>query len=394
MKPRFFLADPSLVCYAGHCYDYLASLVPACAAMGYEPVVLGNRGADPDLRALGVRPVFTHWCDARYGEPRHTRHVHETALRDELAQVVSEFGVGPADVFLINTLRHWPLRGVADWLDALDPAARPAVVLVLHFTAYPNPEHSDGTVDLYREAFDRIAASPARNRILLLADAEELVEEYSGVAPGLDFHLAPVPHVCPPRPARREHGRCRIGYPGEARINKGFHLLPYVVRRVEAEGLDREVEFHVHSFCHHPTADFLRRALAGLRHPSVTLYPDQMDAEKYQEFVTSLDIVALPYLLDNYHAQTSGVFVEAMANGSLVVVPRGSWMARQLARYGGGESFCPGDAEEFARATVRLIRDRHRHAADSAGRAARWREFHSPGRFMGLVEGFVRRRAA
>ncbi|MBM3979149.1 MAG: glycosyltransferase family 4 protein [Planctomycetes bacterium] len=382
-QPRLFLADPSLIGHAGHCFDYLAALAPAARARGFDPIYLGNRTVTPELRAgHGVFPVFTHWCDARYGTTERTRRLHESDLARELIDVCRRFAVTADDVFLINTLRHWALRGVIDWLESCTEDRWPRAALVLHFTAFPNPATSDGTVEFYRQAFARLARSPARERVRLLADSDVLVDEFAALAPALRFDLAPIPHLreVEDAPARA----FRVGTVGEARENKGFHLLPRLVRRA-AEADLRGVEFHIHSFASDPTAVFLRRALAGLRHPTVRLYPDEMTAAEYQRFLASLDLVVLPYTLDNYHAQTSGVFAEAMGAGKLVVAPRGSWMARQLDEHGGGAAFAPGDAEDFARVTLDVIADRARLQEGRAARAARWREFHNPERFLELV---------
>ena len=397
MKARFFLADPSLVRYSGHCFGYLAALAPGARAHGYEPVYLGNRNADEAMRAgHGVVPAFSHWCDARFGDWLHTRHVHETALRDELLEASERFGITSRDVVLLNTLRHWALRGVPDWLDALPPDRRPPVVIVLHFTAFSNPETSDGTVELYREAFERIATSPSRDNILLLADAEELIDEYTATYPGLKFHLAPIPHVPPegPRLPRKPGEPVRAGYVGEARMNKGFHLLPWLAHRMAASGAERAAELHVHSFIGQPREEFYRRALAGLRYPFVTLYPHQMNDAEYEHFLASLDLVLIPYTPENYHAQTSGIFAEAMAHGQSVVAPKGTWMARQLAIYGGGGAFNPGDGEDFAAVTLGVIRDRAKFEAGAAARAARWRAFHHPERFLDMVWAFAGRSRA
>jgi glycosyltransferase involved in cell wall biosynthesis len=383
-QPRLFLADPSLIGHAGHCFDYLAALAPAARARGFEPVYLGNRAVTPKLRAPhGVFPVFTHWCDARYGSAERTRRLHESDLARELLDVCRRFAVTADDVFLINTLRHWALRGVIDWLESCTEGTCPRAALVLHFTAFPNPATSDGTVQFYLQAFARLARSPSRERVRLLADSDTLVEEYAELAPGLRFDLAPIPHLRETddgTPART----FRIGTVGEARENKGFHLLPRLVRRA-AEANLRGVEFHLHSFASDPSAAFLRRALAGLRHPMVRLYPSEMPATEYQRFLASLDLVVMPYTLDNYHAQTSGVFAEAMGAGKLVVVPRGSWMARQLDEYGGGAAFCPGDAEDLARTALDVIENREQYQAGRAERVRRWRAFHNPDRFLELV---------
>lgn len=384
-QPRLFLADPSLIGHSGHCFDYLAALVPAARARGFEPVFLGNRAVAPELReAHGVTPAFTHWCDARYGSPERTRRLHESDLARELLDVCRRFAVTTNDVFVINTLRHWALRGVVDWLESLPDSACPSVALVLHFTAFPDPAKSDGTVEFYRQAFSRIAQSPARDLIRLLADSEALVDEYRALAPRLNFALAPIPHVREALEEARSGNAFRIGSVGEARENKGFHLLPRLVRRAAETNLCG-VEFHLHSFAYDRDSTFLRRASAGLRHPSVRLYDDEMPATEYQRFLESLDLVVMPYVLDNYHAQTSGVFAEAMGAGKLVVVPKGSWMAHQLAEFGGGAAFNPGDAEDFARVTLGVIADRDRLLADRAERVRRWRSFHNPEQFLQLV---------
>jgi glycosyltransferase involved in cell wall biosynthesis len=382
--PRLFLADPSLIGHSGHCFDYLAALAPVGRAWGYTPVYLGNRAVAHALRTEHeVIPAFTHWCDARYGPPERTRHRHETDLARELLDVCQRFSVTAGDTFLINTLRHWALRGVVDWLEALPEERRPTVALVLHFTATPNPAHPDNTIEFYRQVFTRIANSPTCTRIRLLADSDALLDEYEALAPELEFQLAPIPHVREV-PEVEPAGVFRVGSVGEARENKGFHLLPRLVR-CAAEAHLHEVEFHIHSFAHDSNNPFLHRALAGLHHPSVQLYPDEMPSAEYQRFLGSLDLIVLPYTLDNYHAQTSGIFAEALGSGRLVVVPKGTWMAQQVAQFGGGATFNPGDPEDFARTTLRTIAERRKFASNRTERVNRWRAFHNPERFLQLV---------
>ena len=50
-----------------------------------------------------------------------------------------------------------------------------------------------------------------------------------------------------------------------------------------------------------------------------------------------------------------------------------------------GAAFNPGDAEDFARVTLRAIADRERLGAGRAERVKQWRAFHNPERFLQLV---------
>jgi glycosyltransferase involved in cell wall biosynthesis len=389
---RYFLADPSLLSFSGHCYEYLASLAEPLRREGREVIVLGNRAVDAALRMQrGVIPCFTYWCDTRLETPERTREAHERALCEDLLNISEEFKPGYDDIFVINTLRHWAMRGVVDWLEALPGPNRPKTALILHFTAFPDPNRSDGWEPFYQDAFARIETSECRDRIVLLADSRELVSEYTLLNPGLRIHLAPIPHARIPGNdwdtlARIRAGdRLRIGYVGEARTNKGFDLLPRLLARARELGLLNSMELHIHAFCGNPAAPFYSRTLSGLRDPSVTLYFESMDDREYSGFLAGLDVVALPYTTDNYHSQTSGVFSEAMGGGKVVIVPKGTWLSHELRRHGGGVAFNPCDAEDFSEQALRIVRDPIPYARAAAGRAAIWRRFHNPPRLIEAV---------
>ncbi|HVC98097.1 MAG TPA: glycosyltransferase [Pirellulales bacterium] len=386
MLPRFFLADPSLTSVSGHFWGYLRSLVQPVRQLGYQPVLLGNRSTDSALREeQGVTPAFECWFDARFGNHHETLSYHRQAIRRDLRIVSRAFSIDRRDVVLINTLRQWSLTGVVDWLEAMPAGHRPLVVLVLHFTAFPDPEQGSDILEFFHDAFQRIEQSSVRNRILLMADTQELIDEYRQINDRLTYLLAPIPHTefrVPARPAER---RVNLGYVGEAKENKGFHLLPYLVRRVMASEHADDLRFHIHAQCWDSRFTFFRQSLPQLAHPRVTLYPDVLDDHEYDRLMAKLDIVVLPYTRRNYHVQTSGPFSEAMAQGKVVVVPRGTWMARQIAEYGGGVAFNPGDVVDLARQVLAVLSNRDRHTADRRRRAMRWCEFHNSERFLSLV---------
>jgi len=389
---RFFLADPSLISFSGHCYEYLASLAAPLERRGHQVVLQGNVAVDAVLRdERSVVPCFRIWCDTRFETPERTRAAHEQALRDDLLAMTREFQVNNSDVVVINTLRHWAMRGVVDWLEALPARRRPRTALILHFTAFPDPNKSEGWECFYRDAFHRIETSVCRDKIVLTADSEQLVSEYSLINPSLRFHLAPVPHA-------KVHGndrdtlarikageKLRIGYVGEARTNKGFDLLPRLLARAKDLRLMDLIELHIHAYCGNPSAPFYRQTLSGLRHPAAFLYYHPMDDREYSDFLARLDVIALPYTTDNYHSQTSGVFAEAMASGKIVVVPKGTWLSAQLRRYGGGVAFNPVDCEDFATETLQIVREPLHYARMAAERASLWRHFHNPDRLIDLL---------
>ncbi|HUY35696.1 MAG TPA: glycosyltransferase [Pirellulales bacterium] len=392
---HFFLADPSLISVSGHCWSYLRSLIAPAQRLGYQTVLLGNRAVDPELRAAhDIKPLFQCSCDVRFGVHDETFVVHNRALRDDLDMATRWYNIGRRDVVFLNTLRHWALIGMVDWLESLPPERRPCVVLVMHFTAHPNPHLRSETLPYYKAGFDRIDRSPARDRIFLMADSQELVDEYRTINDRLSWVVAPIPHGFPAAPVARGAGaRLRLGSLGEARENKGFHLLPYLVRRVMASPEGRDVEFHLHVCFHDQKSPYYRQVRARLARLPVTMYPDKLDEEQYARLLGQMDVVLLPYTLENYHAHTSGILSEAMAMGKLLVVPKGTWMARQVTTFGSGVTFNPEDVDDLSRQVLHLISHHARFAAGAESRARHWREFHNPERLVRLVVEFIERQA-
>jgi len=389
---RFFLADPSLVSFSGHCFGYISSLVQVLRAQGRETVILGNQNVVQSLREEhGVVPLFSVWCDQRGYSWEQTRSIHERDMFAALRSVGQSHHFRRDDILFINTLRHWALRGVIDWLEELSATSQPAVVLVLHFTSYPDKDVWNRAADDYRNAFKRIERSRAGQRVVLFADSEELIAEYRELNPNLSFHLAPIPHIRElTQPRDPDRGRVwRLGYAGEARFNKGFDLLPYLAERIEAAGLAQDVQLHIHTFCGNPADPFYAPAICRLKQPFVVTYPDVMDEEAYYRFVESIDLMLIPYTRQHYHSQTSGIFAEAMGYGQVVVAPRGTWMGRQLKNYGGGRTFIPGDPIDLADQVLCILRDRDAYRAEAAKRAGEWLRFHSPRHLLQCVDELV-----
>jgi hypothetical protein len=109
------------------------------------------------------------------------------------------------------------------------------------------------------------------------------------------------------------------------------------------------------------------------------------DAQEYASFLNSLDIVLIPYTTENYHSQTSGIYAEAVAIGAGTVVPKGTWMARQLGRFGGGRAFNPGDAEDFCATVIDTCQMYPSLSRKAAERANEWHAVHNAEAFLDRV---------
>lgn len=403
MQPssRYFLCDQSLRSFSGHCYAYLQPLRRVLQERGKEVVMVGYHIVDPPVAERDVIACFTYWCDERHVGQRTDldseanadaiREAHERAILGDLRQLHRRFNFRAGDRLILNSVRQWQIRGVIKWLESLPEKECPETALLLHFTGQPEPFCYDPALRLNREAFEWIEGSPRGHRLHLYADATTLIDEYREMT-ALEVALAPFPHSClhDPTLADRRPGRpLRVGYVGEARINKGFHLLPFVAESLSRSDLADTVEFHIHSFIFYPQQPFYHQAMAHLRPLSnVTLYPDILDPAEYEAFVNRCDVILVPYLLSYYHRQTSGIYADAVGTGVPVVVSRGTWNATELKRLGGGLAAIPDDYMSLAEATYRVCADidRYRKEADCA--RERWQAFNTPENMIDMFEAW------
>ena len=221
-------------------------------------------------------------------------------------------------------------------------------------------------------------------RFVLMTDSDLLTEDYRSIFPHRIVTL-PIPVRQAPASMERAPGgptiQVRVGYLGDARPSKGFDLLGPAILKALSSGP--------------PTSAFVVQCSlgAGATGPAsvaqlirlneqfgerLILLSQQLSEGEYARLLGSLDVVLLPYLDQKYGESTSGIFAEALALGTPVVVSDGTWMARELRRSGGGLEFRRGDSDDLADKIGSLLLDLGTYRARARAFAAEWRSYHNP----------------
>jgi hypothetical protein len=60
---------------------------------------------------------------------------------------------------------------------------------------------------------------------------------------------------------------------------------------------------------------------------------NNLSRKEYEKWMVDSDLILLPYVSDLYRYRTSGIFVEAIASGSIPVVSKNTWMSYELEKY-------------------------------------------------------------
>ncbi len=80
--------------------------------------------------------------------------------------------------------------------------------------------------------------------------------------------------------------------------------------------------------------------------------------DEYYEIMNKTDFILLPYLKENYYSRSSGVFVEAIVFGKIVLTTEGTWMAYELKKFNLDELITDWQMENIANKFHQIIKNK------------------------------------
>ncbi len=385
---KFIIADNSLVNFMGHSYEYARSIFRTAQSEGFGSIVLANRAVITEItKAIEVIPCFRYGLDhqfrprflSQFGEWNYFRH--DQALFYDLKKNTASLKLSAEDILLFHTVRHNQLKPVIRWAEQLPRKKCPHIVFILHFTAFPTFDRPSSTAKFYSRAFKYLENSPVKERFRLFTDSQMLADEYSNYT-DLPVDVVGIPHATQPHSnnfpiSSKVKDELVFTYLGDARVNKGFHLLPYLVKELQKKhGV--KIRFELQANQRNGNEWQINLAKQQLRETGATLIEKDLPTSDYYSLLHRADVILLPYTLDYYHSQSSGIFGEAISEGKPVIVPRGTWMAQQLREFPAGLAFYPQDRQSLLDCSLAVI-DRYCDFKElSLESAPKWRRKHNP----------------
>ena len=376
-RRRLFVIDQMFKDFHGHHYEYNVSIADVALDLGLDAVIVASHDCDVDmpLQRVSLVPWFRYtWYDAE----SRAGSAHVTFL-DELMAYLEQVLPTAQDMVLIHTVA---MSEFIQFLDNLagtmwhEAVAFPTFYLVLRRDPdeyYPSQmAHARA---LLKKAFHCPSFS---DKLILCSDTEELSRAWSG-ALQCPFLTIPIPfrHALleNKRPAQVAHAPKSVIYLGDARNEKGYQHLPHMVfgiwERYIATG---RAECVFQSNYNLPGGEGgIREARLRLQQfpYGVRLLTDLLSTEAYYRILSDGDIVVLPYDRERYERRSSGVLNEAVVAGKVVVVPKGTWLAKQVApagsvvyEYPSGLSYAVAYAiENFEALSAAAVAHASQHAA-------------------------------
>lgn len=251
------------------------------------------------------------------------------------ASLVKKLGLGSDDHVFIPTLGPVELAALArDWPRDLPV---PHMHLLFRRNLFRGRPSGYGAQGFRREAMERalevFKASPLVAKTKFYTDTQELTAQYDLLG-GPSFRTLGIPvddrykptlKYSPPACPRR------FVYAGDARTEKGYALLPTLVRGFDGKPGHLVAQSNYNVPHGEPKVVIARNEIEAMHSAAVELLRRPLTSDEYRELVLSGDVSLILYDAEAYFARSSGVFVESLTAGIPVLVSAGSWMSLQLA---------------------------------------------------------------
>jgi glycosyltransferase involved in cell wall biosynthesis len=406
---ELILIDSGLVNKTGHHYTLAKTVSGALARRKLRYRIFGLIGLDTSIAAeIGAIPHFIrspYECvrfsrsekrlrsfaaifrgapaggSPYFSERRTWKQLNETFEGDLEAL--------PADVWqtdnliVVQTITQNQILGLVRFLHARPRDRAPRVVCNLML---PPSFLSWGAVSAHGEKFYRAAfklAAPLIGRSLFFTVDNEAMRTLYRKDFGVQTHILPIPFDAS-GPERTMEGRVRVGFFGDSRYDKGFHLLPRAIELCQHDGLDAEFIVQIHNSGWTQLtieAEAALRALKGVR-----LLDGILSSEDYASWTGRTDVMLLPHDPVTFGMRASGIFTESAAAGRPVVASRGTFAGTSVENNQvEGEVFAPHTSEALAAAIARLMPRLPACKARAAVRAQDFARSHSPGAYIDVL---------
>lgn len=403
---RFFLIDCDLQIGTGHNFQTSLRVARSVRKSGYAPIVLANRHFPVeafDEAGVDVIPTFKAMAFDFPGVSDGRRRI-EIAFDDEhelsdweihLQQLLAadaEHGFTDQDIFYAHTV-SMPVALAWLYFLILRPAdKRPRI----YGQIYIKPEWVQGErlgQYTFTDVLRRFDEEGFLNRnIFFHVETRGLQRVYEEAGFAFPIFMGPIPESCfHPQPS--ETTLVTTSYLGEARKEKGFVILPDVIEEVRDRIGRRDfaklrflVQVTASPLNDTPEIRSARRRLEALSaaHPNIELL-GKLSGDAYQKAMDETDICFLGYEPEAYEVRGSGVAVEMLAAGKLLLCSPGIDVVDTFADYKPAIADTYS-GEGFGRRLVQVLRDAEFDVHWLRREGEGLREFHEDGFFDRLIE--------
>lgn len=222
--------------------------------------------------------------------------------------------------------------------------------------------------------------------IRLASDSDRLITDY-GNHTYIPMELLPIPHgksdlvhgirILP------ENKVTTVVSLGNARAEKGFNEIYKMMRGLAASKCRMPVKFIIQANDPDGEASPFVKKFKKTRFPfPVSVITKSLDKDAYEEIVAKSDVILAPYWQEVYASRTSGIALEALVAGKILITTKNTWMSDQVKQWRTGLLVENRDVASLTKATVRAITKRNSLIARAIAVRGSVADFHSGKSFL------------
>ena len=373
-------------------------MVRAFRTLGLETMVLGSKALEPRAaQATSAAPFFSISPYARTSDDPICGWLK--TFTDVAGVFASDFqridGLTPQDIVYYDTATPAPLLGLFTAIQAkYTPATCPRIIAsLIEHPGLIADWLPDGTrrlllnnnpqTLLYRYVGKCVPAAFAAKLTFISLD-DGLADVYSEL---LTKRVLSLPHPYEAATScRRRQSRSPLilGFLGAQRENKGFHLVPGIVRKLLAE--IQPIRIIVHNSWQHMQSEMSQLQEIAANDDRLEVIGATKDPASWIALLNRCDLLIAPYDRGQYAITPSGIVCEGLANAIPVAVPTRTALERALNEYGRpGVSFESIDPEGVTAAVKQAIASYDVLGERAAKASQLWHEKNGAPRLAGAI---------
>ncbi len=390
---RVIYLDAALIGELGHFAGVCRSVKAALTDAGHEVVVCGHQQVDTRLQEeLQIQRLFRLHPNARLSEDPLCGWLvsYSQAAKVTVEDLSRLEGLTANDLVIYDCPRPAQISAVVQWAQQrFQPQTCPRIIFMPGWPTGLAVERNESGAATSWRIFDqasclyRLAAQqihPAFRQKFRFGCPEP-----SGAAAEAYSFLLNHPVASLPAVHRSTVGpRDRLGvdvpnvaFLGEQRFDKGYPLVPGIVRELLAR--DGKLKVLVQNSWERMEEQNRELQEIAARDSRLTLRIGTLSKPDWNQQLFEADLVVLPYHLSTYGTNISGVGAEALANGIPQVVPANTGMARLVQRYGNPGVIVPASEQDaFVDGVMQAVQTYQALAARAAAAREQWANENAP----------------
>ncbi|MFN0065311.1 MAG: glycosyltransferase [Chlamydiales bacterium] len=216
---------------------------------------------------------------------------------------------------------------------------------------------SSWKIKIYTVLF-QLMQKQLKKRLLFCTDTDRIARYYQELL-HQNVHLLPVPHT-EGLTTQPLSDPLQLWWVGSPRKEKGEEIIRLIVRKRSrvplALALSEELSLEGEIVLHY--------------------LPKVLTRKQYEEQMNLSAVILMPYDPNIYYSRTSGIFIEAISAGKVVVTRKGSWIASELEKHDLSELLLDWSKDDLWEKIYELAHDSH-ISKKIAAMQRHYREYHS-----------------